>query len=44
MQASDISGSARNGPHFPLMRITGAGLMLGRGVLLAKMDEEGLLH
>ncbi len=42
MQASEISGGAGKAPHFPYMRITGAGLMLGRGVLLAKMDEEGL--
>ncbi len=42
MQLGNISAGPRKAAHFPQMRLTDEGLLLGRGVLLAKMDEDGL--
>lgn len=38
----DIPTGSGAGPHIPLMRLTNEGLLLGRGVVLAKMDDDGL--
>jgi hypothetical protein len=42
MKLGNIPIGSFDGPHVPLMRLTNEGLLLGRGVLLAKMDEDGL--
>lgn len=42
MKQSNSPDHACKGPHLPCMSLTDEGLMLGRGVLLAKMDKEGL--
>lgn len=42
MKLSDIPDNAGKGRRLPCMRLTDQGLMLGRSIVLAKMDDERL--
>ncbi|SFK32149.1 hypothetical protein [Methylocapsa palsarum] len=42
MKLGDGPAGPGEGPHVPLMCLIKDGLLFGHGVLLAKMDEDGL--